>query len=130
MLLIAFLMYLVFVVLFPLCVIKYVLVPSLRMEDGKEHLSEVLHVLLRSAKPGGQHISASDIDILSSRLKENSCLPINERSSIKEILKELELKYLEVLPFSRADLIFVGISYFNVSFLDLDLHLLQLPGNA
>ena len=36
------------------------------MEDGKEHLSEVLvlHVLLRSAKPGGQHISASDIDIL------------------------------------------------------------------
>ena len=54
-------------------------------------------------KPG---FTQSDIDILSSRLKENSCLPINERSSIKEILKELELKYLEVLPFSRADLIF------------------------
>ena len=57
-------------------------------------------------KPG---FTQSDIDVLSSRLKENFALPVNERSAVKEILKELELKYLEVLPFSRADLVFGAV---------------------
>lgn len=57
-------------------------------------------------KPG---FTQGDIDVLSARLKENLTLPMTERLSVKELLKELEIRYLEIFPFTRADLIFGAV---------------------
>ena len=51
----------------------------------------------------------ADVDKLDSAIKENLQLPPVKRKSVKEIMKELELTYIEVLPFSRPDLIFGAI---------------------
>lgn len=51
----------------------------------------------------------ADVEKLDSAIKENLQLPPVKRKSVKEIMKGLELTYIEVLPFSRPDLIFGAI---------------------